>query len=173
MLGTGKDINFSNEKLNNTSKGSIEDQIDWKVIDQLHTETMNFSKTSLELKKLFFILVSIAVPSLFKLSDERIEISLFITLYLLSITFWSLDGFTYFYQQKLKLKIEEHFNKIRNRNSDVPILSESSVNQFAIFNNKSVLSNLKKSLFNPTVQLYIVVIILNTIATVIYLILKI
>ena len=161
-----------NPSLEMAKSGSIEDQIDWKIIDQLHAETMNFSKTSLELKKLFFLLVSVAVPSLFKISGDRIEISLFITLYLLSITFWSLDSFTYFYQQKLRFKIDQHFSRIRNRNSEVPILSETSINQYSIASESNTFKKIKKSVFNPTVQLYLVVIVLNSIATLIYILIQ-
>jgi hypothetical protein len=161
-----------NPELRMKNSGSIEDQIDWKIIDQIHAETMNFSKTSLELKKLFFLLISIAVPSLFKISGDRVELSLFITLYLLSITFWSLDSFTYFYQEKLRLKMDQHFTRIRNRNADVPILSETSVDQFSISNNSSPFKKIKKSVFNPSVQLYLVVVVLNTIATLVYLLIE-
>ena len=34
---------------------NIEDKIDWKKIDQLHNATINFSKNSLEIKKLLFV----------------------------------------------------------------------------------------------------------------------
>lgn len=81
---------------NKEYKKSLEDEIDWKLIDQLHLATVNFSTMSLELKKLFFVLVGIAVPSLLKLAHDKLDISFFITLYILTITFWFLDSFTYF-----------------------------------------------------------------------------
>ena len=73
-------------------KRTLEDEIDWKVIDQLHTATVNFSSTSLELKKLFFVMVGIAVPSLIKLAGDKLDLSLFVTLYILTFTFWFIDS---------------------------------------------------------------------------------
>jgi hypothetical protein len=42
-------------------KKTVDDEIDWKVIDQLYSATLNFSNTSLDLKKLYSVLIGIAV----------------------------------------------------------------------------------------------------------------
>ena len=68
-------------------KKNLDDEIDWKIIDQLHTATINFSTTSLELKKLFFVLLGISVPTLTKLAGDKLDLSLFIAIYILIITF--------------------------------------------------------------------------------------
>ena len=114
---------------NKEYKKSLEDEIDWKIIDQLHAATLNFSTTSLELKKLFFVLVGIAVPTLIKLAGDELDLSLFVTIYLISSTFWLLDSFTYFYQEKLREKMDKHFMQIRIRNIgtiDVPEIGRAS-----------------------------------------------
>lgn len=150
-------------------KKSLEDEIDWKIIDQLHTATLNFSTTSLELKKLLFVLVGIAVPSLIKLAGDKLDTSLFITIYLLSITFWFLDSFTYFYQEKLREKMDKHFSQIKERNTEVIILTDKKENDFTLENSRTSSDRIYRSFTNPSVRLYIFAIVLNTIAFILFL----
>lgn len=151
-------------------KKSLEDEIDWKIIDQLHTATLNFSTTSLELKKILFILVGIAVPSLIKLAGDKLDTSLFVTIYLLSVTFWLLDSFTYFYQEKLREKMDKLFNQIKKRNIEVLILAEKKEDDYTLENNRTSTDRIKRSLTNHSVRLYMFVIGLNSIAFFLYLI---
>jgi len=150
-------------------KKSLDDEIDWKIIDQLHSATLNFSTTSLELKKLLFVLIAIAVPSLIKLANDQLDTSLFITIYLLAFTFWFLDSFTYFYQEKLREKMDNHFSKIKIRNTEKLILEKKEINDFTLENNRTSSDRIKRSLTNPSVRLYMFVIALNSIAYVLYL----
>ncbi|HEY1194789.1 hypothetical protein [Flavobacterium sp.] len=150
-------------------KKSLEDEIDWKIIDQLHTATLNFSTTSLELKKVFFILVGIAVPSLIKLANDKLDASLFITIYLLALTFWFLDSFTYFYQEKLREKMDMHFGQIKKRNRETLIVTEKRKDDFTLESNRTSRNRIKRSLTNPSVRLYMFVVGLNSIAYILFL----
>lgn len=151
-------------------KKSLEDEIDWKIIDQLHSATLNFSSTSLEIKKIFFVLTGFAVPALIKLANNKLDTSLFITLYLLALTFWFLDSFTYFYQEKLREKMDKHFRNIKERNSDVLILVEKKEHDFTLENTRTSTNRLNRSLINPSVYIYICVLGLNSIALYLFLI---
>lgn len=150
-------------------KRSLEDEIDWKIIDQLHTATLNFSTTSLELKKLLIVLVGIAVPSLIKLAGDKIDTSLFITIYLLSLTFWFLDSFTYFYQEKLREKMDTHFSRIKMRNATILLLRDKEAEDFTLENNRKSKNRIKRSATNLSVRLYMFLIGLNTLAYILYL----
>ena len=149
---------------NKEYKKSLEDEIDWKIIDQLHAATLNFSTTSLELKKMFFILVGIAVPTLVKLAGDKLDLSLFLTIYLLSFTFWLLDSFTYFYQERLREKMDNHFTQIRTRNVET-----IEVPDYTLENNRTSSGRIWRSLTNLSIKLYLFSVILNTIAFVLYL----
>lgn len=48
---------------------SLEDEIDWKIIDQLHNATITFSTKSIEIKKCFFSFIGILIPILIKFND--------------------------------------------------------------------------------------------------------
>ncbi len=155
---------------NKEYKKSVQDEIDWKIIDQLHSATLNFTSTSLELKKLLFVLIGIAVPSLIKLAGDKLDLSLFITIYLLSVTFWFLDSLTYYYQENLREKMDKRFSQIKARNVETIILSDKSNDDFTLENNRTDKDRIKRSAFNPSVKLYMFVIGLNTLGLFLYLI---
>lgn len=147
-------------------KRSLEDEIDWKLIDQLHTATNTFSSTSLELKKLFFVLVGIAVTVLLKLAGDKLDLSLFITIYILTISFWSLDSFTYFYQEKLRDKMDDAFSRLKSRNTEGLIIAgsgDSSLDEFTIEANRTSNGRVLRSIWNSSVRFYFVMVILNSI----------
>jgi hypothetical protein len=145
-------------------KKSLEDEIDWKIIDQLHSATLNFSTTSLELKKLLFALIGIAVPILIKLAGDKLDISLFITIYLLALTFWFLDSFTYFYQEKLREKMDRHFRDIKIRNISKLKVTVNGNEDFTLETKRTGKDRVKRSFLNPSVRIYMFVIGLNTVA---------
>lgn len=143
---------------------TVDDDIDWKVIDQLHAATNNFSKTSLELKKLFFILVGISVPALLKLAGDKLEISFFITFYIYILAFWFLDSFTYFFQDKLREKMNEKFINIKTRHKeDCRIDSDKNKQEFTIENTRNSKNRLWRSIFNTSLSIYWILLFLNSI----------
>lgn len=66
---------------------NIEDKIDWKKIDQLHNATINFSKNSLEIKKLLFVVIGISTPLIINLCNNQLDVALFISLYIIIFSF--------------------------------------------------------------------------------------
>lgn len=153
-------------------KKSLEDEIDWKVIDQLHTATVNFSTSCLELKKLFFVLVGIAVPALIKLSGDKLDISLFVTLFFLTVIFWFLDGFAYYYQEKLREKMDKLFWQIksRNNNSNSIIVPDSTKQDFTIESDRTKKNRIWRSATNPSVLLYVFCFMLNSLGLTLFII---
>jgi len=144
-------------------KRSLDDEIDWKIIDQLHSATVNFSSTSLELKKLLFVLIGIAVPSLIKLGGDKLDLSLFITIYVLTVSFWFLDSFTYFYQEKLREKMDRLFQRIKSRNTDSIVVPDNLKQDFTIELVRTDKDRIWRSITNSSVRFYIVLLILNSI----------
>jgi len=149
---------------------SLDDEIDWKVIDQLHTATSNFSSTSLELKKLTIILIGIAVPAITKWANDKLDLSLFLVLYIIILAFWYLDGFTYYYQEKLREKMDSIFRDIKNRDTQ-QVLSEGRLNLegYTIEPARNSKNRLRRSVFHISLRLYIVLLFLNSIGLVLFL----
>lgn len=103
---------------------NIEDKIDWKKIDQLHNATINFSKNSLEIKKLLFVVIGISTPLIINLCNNQLDVALFISLYIIIFSFWIFDSYTYYYQKnydskwiiilnRFLLEIQTHNRKIQ------------------------------------------------------------
>lgn len=147
---------------------SIDDEIDWKLIDQLHNSTLNFSSTSLELKKIFFVLVGIVVPTLIKLANDRLDWSLFITFYVLIPTFWFLDSFTYYYQEKLREMMNKKFADIKERNKEITVIVDKKEYNYTIESARSKDLRLFRSVFNYSLAIYPILLLLNTICSLLY-----
>lgn len=148
---------------------TLDDEIDWKVIDQLHSATSNFSSTSLEIKKLFFVLVGIAVPSLIKLAGDKLDISFFVTFYILILTFWFLDSFTYFYQEKLRGKMDERFIQIKRRHKEESfIITDGPKEEFTIEITRTSNKRFWRSIFNSSLRIYWILLIINSFGTVLF-----
>lgn len=150
-------------------KRSVEDEIDWKIIDQLHAATVSFSSTSLELKKLLFVLIGIAVPSLVKLAGDKLDYSLFSTIYIFVLTFWFFDSFTYFYQEKLREKMDHLFNQIRERNKNVLVVSaDGNPKEFTLEKTRTNKTRIWRSITNPSMRFYIILLLVNSIGFILF-----
>lgn len=146
---------------------SLEDEIDWKVIDQLHTATNFFASTSTELKKLFFTLLVIAIPTLIKLSDDKLDKALFISIFILIFLFWLLDSYTYYYQDKLREKMNHRFNDLKDRNkNDTDAVNTNE--EIIIEIDRTSKHRLRRSLINYSMSLYLLIFIINLIASTLF-----
>lgn len=156
-------------------KKSFEDEVDWVIIDQLHSATSRFSTASIELKKMFIILIGISIPAIIKLTDSKLDLSLFVTIYVLTITFWYLDGFTYFYQETLRAKMDERFTKLKTKNTQVRTENETEtgnieIDQYTLPDDRKESNRWFRAFKNSSVRLYQIFFILNSIALVLFLI---
>lgn len=162
---------FKERKMSGEYKKTLEDEIDWKVIDQLHNATLKFSATSLELKKILFVLVGILTPAIIKMSGGKLDMSLFITMYLLLLTFWFLDSFTYYYQEKLRSVMNSRFEQIRARNAVVkPVNTLAQLNNEGetIESSRDESKRKFRSFLNSSMCIYPVLIALNSIGFVLF-----
>lgn len=142
-------------------KKSLEDEIDWKIIDQLHNATLNFSSKSLEIKKMFLAFVGILVPILIKLSRDKLDWSIFVALYITIFSFWILDSYTYFYQERLRGMMDERFKRISSRNQEEKIIQDNKEKGFTIEEKRTKKISKAKSLFNASHLIYLIMLIIN------------
>lgn len=109
-------------------KSITEDDFDTMKIDQLHKVVMNFSSQSTEIKKMC-ITVEVAaltlITTIFKenYSEPSFTILTLLILFLVPILFYSIDIYTYYYQDKLRGLMFKYENNIRARN-ELGILTE-------------------------------------------------
>lgn len=130
--------------------GTDEDTLDLKTLDQLHNVVLEFGKTSQELKKLCVGLVT-AVPTLiFAITDSKLDASIFVAGLFIATSFWIADSYTYYYQDKVRVRMADIFNDIRARNglpTNAPGVGMSTAGRIAK-------TRLARSLFNPSQLVY-------------------
>lgn len=116
------------------SSENIEDKIYWKKIDQLHNATINFSKNSLEIKKLLFVVIGILTPLIINLCGNHITGALFISLYITIFLFWIFDSYTYYYQKKLRFQMDFYFKQILDKNENIQQKNKFKMIIISLFN---------------------------------------
>ncbi len=136
----------------------LEKEILFKKIDQLHNATLNFSKASIQMKQMMITLAAIVAPVVVKLSKDKLNSALFISLYTIIVIFHFLDGFTYYYQRKLRDLMEYHFKLIKDNTINPEIKTKWQKVKF-----------LFKSCYNSSTLIYLFFLIANTIAFILYL----
>lgn len=136
----------------------LEKEILLKKIDQLHNATLNFSKASIQMKQMMITLAAIVAPVVVKLSKDKLNSALFISLYTIIVIFHFLDGFTYYYQRKLRDLMEYHFKLIKDNTINPEIKNKWQKFKF-----------LFKSYYNSSTLIYLFFLIANSIAFILYL----
>lgn len=116
------------------SSENIEDKIYWKKIDQLHNATINFSKNSLEIKKLLFVVIGILTPLIINQCGNHITRALFISLYITIFLFWIFDSYTYYYQKKLRFQMDLYFKQILDKNENIQQKNKFKMIIISLFN---------------------------------------
>ncbi|WP_353777862.1 hypothetical protein [Winogradskyella sp. 3972H.M.0a.05] len=134
----------------------IKDQIDWKVIDQLHAATIEFSRNCSNIKKICVTLLIATCTLLAKFNDNSLDLSFFVAGFFIPLFFWGLDASSYFYQERLRGIINGKLNEIRNRNlNDTIITPIGYVLEIERNNDKRIY----RSIFNYSMLLYYILLL--------------
>lgn len=98
--------------------GDIDSEIDWKIIDQLHNAVLNFSRNSMQAKKIMFTLLGIFVAAMIQAPTIYSVEKWFPVVIGIVALFWAFDSYTYFYQEKLRAAMDVRFEAIKQRYTD-------------------------------------------------------
>jgi hypothetical protein len=134
---------------------NIKDQIDWKVVDQLHAATLEFSRNCSNLKKICITLLIASCTLLAKFNNNSLDLSFFVAGFVIPLFFWGLDSTSYFYQEKLRGIINTKLNDIKRRNGNETITTAEGI---ALEIERTQESRLKRSIFNYSMLLYYILI---------------
>ncbi|MEQ1451937.1 hypothetical protein [Acinetobacter seifertii] len=138
----------------------IEIELSLKQVDQLHNATLQFSNFCFEIKKTCVTTIFVVLTFVITFTEKKLDLSIFLISYITVVCFWLLDSTAYFYQVKLRSMMNNKFNKVRKLSGQEP---ESDG---AIEDSRAEVSFSKKlisSLFNPSMILYYILLVLNTI----------
>lgn len=142
-------LNMPPEKLRD-----IDSEIDWKIIDQLHNAVLNFSKNSMQAKKIMFTLLGIFVAAMIHAPTVYSIEKWFPVVIGVVALFWAFDAYTYYYQEKLRAAMDDRFEAIKNRYP-----SGNDVDEFTLPEKRQKGSRVGRSLFNWSVLFYPIIIV--------------
>lgn len=81
---------------------SLEDELDWKLLDQLYGATLQVSNFCFEIKKFCVTTLFVVITVLAKFTQDKLDHSIFVTAVIITILFWFLDSVSFYYQVKLR-----------------------------------------------------------------------
>lgn len=109
---------------------SLDDELDWKLLDQLYGVVSQISGFCFEIKKFCVTTEFVALTLLAKFTTDKLDHSLFVAGLLIPVCFWFLDAVGYYYQVKLRATMEAIRTRISDRNSQqiisanrIPVIS--------------------------------------------------
>jgi hypothetical protein len=146
-----------------TYQKTFEDEVDWKLFDQLHGAVAQISGFCFETKK-FCVTTEFVVLTLFvKFTDDKLDHALFATGLIIPVCFWFLDAVAYYYQVKLRGIMESIRLKLVARNSpqlvspsSTPIISHSRTE-------RPLASRVFRAAINHSMWLYALMIVVDVV----------
>lgn len=130
-------------------KRDIDYEIDWKIIDQLHNAVLNFSRSSMQAKRIMFALLGVFVAALLQLSSLKDAVKWFPFIIAIVVLFWVFDSFTYYYQEELREKMDKRFESLKQRYSN-----NNRKDEYTLPNKRGSSCRFWRSLFNWSIVFY-------------------
>lgn len=106
---------------------TLEDELDWKLIDQLYGVVVQISNFCFEIKKFCITTQFIVIALLVKFTGDKLDHSLFVAGLAIPLAFWFLDSVAYFYQVKLRGTMEAIRAQIKQRSEEKIIVTVRSM----------------------------------------------
>jgi hypothetical protein len=132
----------------------IDSEIDWKIIDQLHNAVLNFSKNSMQAKKIMFTLLGIFVAAMLQAPTWYAVTRWFPVVIGIVLLFWAFDASTYYYQEKLRALMDIRFRALKKRYS-----TERNSDEYTLPDKREKGCRVWRSIFNASVAFYPVIVI--------------
>lgn len=115
---------------------SLEDELDWKLLDQLYGVVSQISNFCFETKKFCVTTEFVVLTLLVKFTANKLDQSLFVAGFAIPVCFWFLDAVAYYYQVKIRGTMEAIRTRIKERGqeqlvstSGEPVISLERVNK--------------------------------------------
>jgi hypothetical protein len=134
---------------------TFEDELDWKLFDQLHGVVSQISNFCFETKKFCVTTEFVVLTLLAKFTADKLDHSLFITGLVIAFCFWFLDAVGYYYQVKLRGMMEAIRLRLSKRNSQQIIGLGGAAIIASDRTERPVLRRLVDAVFNHSMWLYV------------------
>lgn len=147
---------------------SLNDELDWKLLDQLHSVVAQISSFCFEIKKFCVTTLFVVMAVMVKFTSDKLDHSIFVAGFIITTCFWFLDSTAYFYQVKLRGAMESIRERIASRGElPAPTSEESAVidhSRVSVSRSRRVIA----AGMNPSMLLYVLLWIVNSLVWVLY-----
>lgn len=137
---------------------TLQDELDWKLLDQLHGVVMQISNFCFETKKLCVAIEFVVLALMAKFTKESLDHSIFVAAIVIPVSFWFLDATAYFYQVKLRGTMETIRLRLASLESN-PLVTPQGTQIIQPDRSSSPLyKRVKDAMFNHSMWLYAVLV---------------
>ena len=96
---------------------TLQDELDWKLLDQLSSVVGQISSFCFETKKFCVTTLFVVLTLMVKFTTDKLDTSLFVAALCIPLCFWFLDSTGYFYQVKLRGTMEQIRARLASRDA--------------------------------------------------------
>ena len=97
----------------------VQDELDKASIDQLHAVVLQLGSNCFESKKLCVTVLISASVLITSFTRNQLDVSFFVGGSMVSLFFWFLDSYSYYYQEKLRARMKVLAESIAGRHTPI------------------------------------------------------
>jgi hypothetical protein len=143
---------------------TFEDELDWKLLDQLHAVVTQISNFCFETKKFCVTTEFVVLAFVSKLTTDKIDDAFFVIGLVIALLFWLVDAVGYYYQVKIRGTMEAIRVRLATRNAvgvlgaeGIPVIAAARVG-------RSQTRRTVDAFANNSMWLYVILIVLDLLA---------
>lgn len=140
---------------------SLQDELDWKLLDQLHGVVAQISSFCFEIKKFCVTTLFVVMTLMVKFTSDKLDHSIFVAGLLIPICFWFLDATGYFYQVKLRGTMESIRQRLASRDAKPLIVANGAVVIAPSRASASIRDRVVDAGFNHSMWLYVLLVFID------------
>jgi hypothetical protein len=140
---------------------SLQDELDWKLLDQLHSVVAQISSFCFEIKKFCVTTLFVVLTLMVKFTSDKLDHSFFVAGLLIPICFWFLDAIGYFYQVKLRGTMESIRQRLASRDTKLLVAANGAVVIAPSRASASVRDRIIDAGFNHSMWLYVLLVLID------------
>lgn len=142
---------------------SLRDELDWKLLDQLHGVVAQISSFCFEIKKFCVTTLFVVMTLMVKFTSDKLDHSIFVAGLVIPACFWFLDATGYFYQVKLRGTMESIRQRLASRD-EKPLVSEKGAVVIAPSRaSASIRDRVVDAGFNHSMWLYLLLVLIDVV----------
>jgi len=147
---------------------TLQDELDWKLLDQLHSVVAQISNFCFEAKKFCLTTEFVILSFMIKFTKDALDHSIFVAGLLIPLCFWFLDATGYFYQVKLRGTMESIRKRLASQDQEALLAADGAKVIAPERASSSIAERLIEAFFNHSMWLYAILVIADVIAWALY-----